>query len=258
MSEVNILRELRNPFIVRYYDRVIDRSASVIYIIMEHMEGGDLKAKLKDALRRGRQLDEEWIWKSFAQLIMGLKDCHRHKADDDSRKPIIHRDIKPGNILLDATGNVKIGDFGLAKELKSDTKFAKTYVGTPYYMSPEVINEQRYDERSDIWALGCLIYEMAALRPPFEAPSQPVLAQKINRGRFPLLPSMYSEELYRTIRWMLNIDVTKRPRIEELEALHRIRPFITEFRLDLREYQLNMFAKKLVVLHLVTKCAAHH
>ena len=107
-----------------------------------------------------KYFEEEWIWRAFSQLLLGLKDCHRHKTEE-GKKPIIHRDIKPGNILLDEHDNVKIGDFGLAKELKSDSKFAKTYVGTPYYMSPEVINEQRYDERSDIWALGCLLYEIA-------------------------------------------------------------------------------------------------
>ena len=111
-------------------------------------------------------------------------------------------------------------------------------------MSPEVINEQKYDERSDIWALGCLLYEMAALRPPFEASNQVLLAGKINKGRFPSLPSKYSDELYSCIRWMLNIDINKRPRIEELESLLKIRPFINEYRLDIREYQLNTFAKK--------------
>ena len=71
VSEVNILRELRNPFIVRYYDRIIDRSCSTIYIIMEYLEGGDLKTKLRDAAKKGKHLDEEWIWRSFSQLILG-------------------------------------------------------------------------------------------------------------------------------------------------------------------------------------------
>lgn len=77
--------------------------------------------------------------------------------------------MKPGNIFLDANNDAKVGDFGLARVMNQDSMFAQTHVGTPYYMSPEQINEQKYNEKSDIWSLGCIIYEMAALRPPFKA-----------------------------------------------------------------------------------------
>lgn len=108
-------------------------------------------------------IDEELIWKVLTQIVMALRECHRHKESSGALKPILHRDIKPGNVFLDRDKNVKIGDFGLAKELPSESKFAYTNVGTPFYMSPEMINELRYNEKSDIWAVGCLIYEMAAL-----------------------------------------------------------------------------------------------
>ena len=81
----------------------------------------------------------------------------------------MHRDLKPGNIFLDADYNVKLGDFGLSRIMGDESIFAYTHVGTPYYMSPEQINDQRYNEKSDIWSLGCIIYEIAALRAPFEA-----------------------------------------------------------------------------------------
>ena len=76
----------------------------------------------------------------------------------------MHRDLKPGNIFLDANSDAKVGDFGLARVMNHDSVFAQTNVGTPYYMSPEQINEQRYNEKSDIWSLGCIVYEMAALK----------------------------------------------------------------------------------------------
>ena len=96
-------------------------------------------------------------------MLIALNTCH------SSNQKIIHRDLKPGNIFLDTHNNVKLGDFGLSIQLEAEIKFAKTHVGTPYYMSPELIKEIEYDEKIDIWSMGCIIYEMAALTPPFKA-----------------------------------------------------------------------------------------
>jgi serine/threonine protein kinase len=175
---------------------------------MEYCEGGDLGAAIKKAKREGASIDEEFVWKVFAQILVALKECHRHKDTTSKAKPILHRDLKPGNIFLDGSGNIKIGDFGLAKELASESKFAYTNVGTPFYMSPEMINELKYNEKSDIWALGCLLYELAALAPPFEATNHLSLAVKINAGKFNRVPAKYSEDLHRAIRWMLQVDVS--------------------------------------------------
>jgi len=168
---VNILRELRHPYIVRYYDRIIDKASTRIYIVMEYCEGGDLGRVIKRCRREKTYLDEAFIWKCFSQMVLAIKDCHRHKepvpassggaggssssAAAERVKPILHRDLKPGNIFLDSSRNIKIGDFGLAKELASESKYAVTNVGTPFYMSPEQINEQHYNEKSDICEKPC-------------------------------------------------------------------------------------------------------
>ena len=200
VAEVNILRELRNPFVVRYHDRIVDKPKTRLYIIMEYCSGGDLGRIIKKCKRDRTNLDEGLIWKIFAQCVLALKDCHRRQENGET-KPILHRDLKPANILLDASQNIKMGDFGLAKELSSQNRLAQTNVGTPFYMAPEIINEKEYDEKSDIWALGCLMYELAALRPPFDGTNVCTLAIKINAGKFARIPSKYSDGLFDAIRY---------------------------------------------------------
>ena len=224
VSEVNILRELRHPHILRYYDRIIDKPTTKLFVITEYCEGGDLGKLIKRYRAKAGKIDEQRIWKYFAQIIMALSACHRRK-EKGILKPILHRDIKPANVFLDRHGNVKMGDFGLARELSSQSKFARTNVGTPYYMSPEQTNGLKYDERSDIWAVGCVLYELAALRPPFQARNQVALAMKINAGKFDRIPMHYSDDLHRAIRWMLHINLKNRPRVEECQSIPQVKAY---------------------------------
>jgi NIMA (never in mitosis gene a)-related kinase 2 len=120
--------------------------------------------------------------------------------------PILHRDLKPENVFL-TNQYVKLGDFGLSKELQAD--FTKTYVGTPYYMSPELAQGQAYDAKSDIWALGCIIFELCALSPPFDAKTQDELTMKIRKGAVPRLPPGYSDILAQVINEMLSLRVSE-------------------------------------------------
>ena len=227
VSEVNILRDLRNPFIVKYQDRIVDKPSTTIYIIMEYCSGGDLSRIISKCKRDNNYLEESYIWKILSQCVLALKDCHRRTeapnvagaAAPQAIKPVLHRDLKPANILLDSSSNIKMADFGLAKELNSKSQLAQTNVGTPFYMAPEIINEKEYDEKSDIWSLGCLVYELAALRPPFDASNAVSLAVKINQGRYARIPSRYSKELMDTITSMLQVNPRKRPKIEEIETL---------------------------------------
>ncbi|KRX08239.1 Protein kinase-like domain [Pseudocohnilembus persalinus] len=211
VSEVNIIRELKNPNIVRYYDRIIDKKEQKIYIIMEYCEGGDMGVLLKKCKKEKDYIAEDVIWKIFTQILTALNECHNRKSGK-----ILHRDLKPANIFLDSQNNIKLGDFGLSKLMSDQSVFAYTHVGTPYYMSPEQINEAKYNEKSDIWSAGCLLYEMAALRPPFEATNHLSLAIKIKAGKFERLPMRYSEELQKLCQIMIQIDQNKRPNVEQL------------------------------------------
>eukprot|EP01116_Phalansterium_solitarium_P000805 TRINITY_DN10662_c0_g1_i1.p1 TRINITY_DN10662_c0_g1~~TRINITY_DN10662_c0_g1_i1.p1 ORF type:complete len:407 (+),score=88.38 TRINITY_DN10662_c0_g1_i1:112-1332(+) len=217
VQEVNLLQKLRHANIVRYYDRIIDRENTTLFIVMEYCEGGDIATLIKKCRKERTYIDEEVIWKTFMQILMALSECHK-KPDG----VILHRDIKPGNIFLDAEKNVKLGDFGLARVLGENSLFAHTFVGTPFYMSPEQICGCAYNEKCDIWSLGCLIYEMAALYPPFEAPNQYLLSKKIKEGKFARIPKNYSDDLQKVIERMVNVNRTKRADIEELLATPQV------------------------------------
>eukprot|EP00697_Spironema_sp_BW2_P017853 gnl/Spiro4/9671_TR5135_c0_g1_i1.p1 gnl/Spiro4/9671_TR5135_c0_g1~~gnl/Spiro4/9671_TR5135_c0_g1_i1.p1 ORF type:complete len:459 (+),score=124.08 gnl/Spiro4/9671_TR5135_c0_g1_i1:155-1378(+) len=211
VSEVNILRELKHPHIVRYYDRIIDRENTKIYIVTEHCEGGDLASLISKCRRERVYIDEEVVWKILVQLVLALKECHHRKEG-----PVLHRDIKPANVFLDAAQNVKLGDFGLARVMGNTSMLAETNVGTPFYMSPEQINEAGYNTMADIWSLGCLVYELCSLSHPFEAANQLALAAKIRLGKFHKLPSKYSSDMCRIVAAMLQVDASKRPSVDDL------------------------------------------
>jgi len=144
-------------------------------------------------------------------MLQALGSCHNRKEGK-----ILHRDLKPGNIFLDKNQNVKLGDFGLSRVMNQDSVFAYTHVGTPYYMSPEQINDQKYNEKSDIWSTGCIIYELAALRAPFEATTHYQLAMKIKSGKLDRIPSMYTDDLWNVITSMIKQDPDRRPSVDEL------------------------------------------
>lgn len=137
------------------------------------------------------------------------------------------------------TYSVKLGDFGLAKSLDESSIFAQTHVGTPYYMSPEQIQSKSYNEKSDIWSLGCIVYEMAMLSPPFKASNYLHLAEKIKLGQYKKVQSRnYSDELESAIAMMLTVDSNKRAAVEELLCLPRIQFTSKMLRLDRRYSQL--------------------
>ena len=223
VSEVSILRELHHPNIVKYYDRIIDKKNCKLYIIMEYCNGGDILHLIKHYKSSNKLIPESLIWKIFSQVVCALYACHYHKTGK-----ILHRDIKPSNIFIDTeNNNLKLGDFGLSRILNQDN-LARSKVGTPFYMSPEQINGNLYDEKSDIWSLGCLLYELAALHPPFLGQNKIILAEKIKSGKFEKIPGVYSENLNKVIKWLINVNQNKRPDIKEIMEFPEIKIRIKE------------------------------
>ena len=190
---------------------------------MEYCPGGDLNQLIKRCKQQKQYINEDIIWKIFSQVVSALYACHTNKSGK-----ILHRDIKPSNIFLDNENNVKLGDFGLSLMLNNEMNFAYSNVGTPYYMSPEQVDENKYNEKSDIWSLGCFLYELTTLHPPFEAHNHLSLALKIKSGKIERIPDKYSHNLSKVIFWMINIDPNKRPSIKDIISIPEVNIRIKE------------------------------
>ena len=178
---------------------------------MEYANDGDLSKKIraqKQKIFGEKYFSEEKIMQYFYQICRGLQYIHS--------KNIIHRDIKSQNIFLMKNGKLKIGDFGIAKALTETKNNASTVIGTPYYFSPEIINGEPYNYKTDIWSLGVVLYEMCCLKLPFESNNIAQLSIKIMKGKYDPIPNRYSKNMANLIKDMLNIDQKLRPNITEV------------------------------------------
>ncbi|XP_029792685.1 serine/threonine-protein kinase Nek3 isoform X2 [Suricata suricatta] len=198
-KEAVLLATMKHPNIVAFKESF--EAEGHLYIVMEYCDGGDLMQKIKH--QKGKLFPEDMILTWFTQMCLGVNHIHR--------KRVLHRDIKSKNIFLTQNGKVKLGDFGSARLLSSPMAFACTYVGTPYYVPPEIWENMPYNNKSDIWSLGCILYELCTLKHPFQANSWKNLILKICQGSLRPLPPQYSSELQHLIRQMFKRDPSQRP-----------------------------------------------
>ena len=206
LNEIRILASLSHPNIIGYKEAFFDEHSNTLNIVMEYAEEGDLEQKIKYNLKKRLNFDESTIWGWIIQILKGIKYLHDNK--------IMHRDLKSANIFLMKNGLLKLGDLNVSKIAKFG--MAMTQTGTPYYCSPEIWEEKPYDYKSDIWSLGCIIYEICCLMPPFRGTSIKGLKQNVLNGYFLPIPGIYSKELQKLIEKMLVIDPSIRASANEL------------------------------------------
>uniref|UniRef100_A0A8C3SHR4 non-specific serine/threonine protein kinase n=1 Tax=Chelydra serpentina TaxID=8475 RepID=A0A8C3SHR4_CHESE len=198
-KEAILLAKMKHPNIVAYKESF--EADGHLYIVMEYCDDGDLMQKIK--YQRGKLFPEDTILHWFVQMCLGVKHIHDRR--------VLHRDIKSKNIFLTQNGKVKLGDFGSARLLTNPMAYACTYVGTPYYVPPEIWENLPYNNKSDIWSLGCILYELCTLKHPFQANSWKHLILKICKGSYNPLSSHYSYELHYLIKQMFKRNPKNRP-----------------------------------------------
>ncbi|XP_051822328.1 serine/threonine-protein kinase Nek1 isoform X4 [Antechinus flavipes] len=218
-KEVEVLANMKHPNIVLYRES-FEESGS-LYIVMDYCEGGDLYKRIN--AQKGVLFPEDQIMDWFVQICLALKHVHDRK--------ILHRDIKSQNIFLTKDGTVQLGDFGIARVLNSTLELARTCIGTPYYLSPEICENKPYNNKSDIWALGCVLYEMCTLKHAFEAGNMKNLVLKIISGSFPPVSLHYSYDLRSLLSHLFKRNPKERPSVnsilERSFIAKRIEKFLT-------------------------------
>ena len=217
VNEIRVLASIQGAHVITFYEAFVE--SDILYIVTELATHGDLLAYLKNARRKG-PLPEATVWSLFIQMTLGIQTLHDRN--------ILHRDLKAANVFMFANGYLKLGDFGVSKVLKSDEALARTQVGTPYYVAPEVWRNRPYNAKCDMWSLGCLLYELCTYRPPFEAESMESLARKIIRGKFDMIPAGYSQSLKQMTNRLLVIEPPRRAGCSEVLAMDAVRQRVKE------------------------------
>ncbi|XP_048237261.1 serine/threonine-protein kinase Nek10-like [Haliotis rufescens] len=210
-NELNIIRqELRHPNIVRYCKTFVE--CDRLYIVMELIEGAPLGEHFNSLKEKKEKFQETRIWNIFMQMVLALRYLHKEKG-------IVHRDLTPNNIMLGENDKVTFTDFGLAKQKRSDCSKMTSVVGTILYSCPEIVQNQPYGEKADMWALGCILYQMCTLNPPFFSNNMLTLATKIVEADYTPIPEEdYSERLRSTIRSCITACPESRPDILQLSG----------------------------------------
>uniref|UniRef100_G3T072 Serine/threonine-protein kinase Nek10 n=1 Tax=Loxodonta africana TaxID=9785 RepID=G3T072_LOXAF len=211
VSELTIIKEqLYHPNIVRYYKTFLENDR--LYIVMELIEGAPLGEHFSSLKEKQHHFTEERLWKIFIQLCLALRYLHKEKR-------IVHRDLTPNNIMLGDKDKVTVTDFGLAKQKQENSKLTSV-VGTILYSCPEVLKSEPYGEKADVWAAGCILYQMASLNPPFYSTNMLSLATKIVEAVYEPVPEgIYSEKVTDTISRCLTPDAEARPDIVEVSSM---------------------------------------
>ncbi|OAQ78347.1 STE/STE20/PAKA protein kinase [Purpureocillium lilacinum] len=206
IDEIMIMKESRHPNIINFLDAFLLNENRMLWVVMDYMEGG----ALIDIIDNNPEISEAQIATICKETCKGLQHLHA--------QGIVHRDIKSDNVLLDRRGNVKITDFGFCAKLTERRSKRATMVGTTYWMAPEVVKQNKYGRKIDIWSLGIMAIEMIELQPPYmdEEPLR-ALYLIVTNGTPPLRdPERLSPSLRDFLAVCLRVDVEQRATADEL------------------------------------------
>ena len=204
-KEINVLKQCNSPYIIHYYGSYLKNKT--IWIILEYCDAGSVLDLMRIS---NKNLNEQQIASIISMVLKGLIFLHEQKK--------IHRDIKAGNILLSNNGYAKLGDFGVSAELMHSFSKKVSKIGTPYWMSPEVISQNRYDSKCDIWSLGITCIELAEGEPPYSEIRTFLVMKKIinNPPKGLSNPEKWSMEFNDFVSKCLTFQPEDRPSAKEL------------------------------------------
>lgn len=213
INEVRILSSINHPNVISYKEAFIDNESQSLCLVTQLADSGDLLKMISDRKRRKVHFRESQVWRILIETVYGLRAMHELS--------VMHRDIKSANIFLCRNTDVKQAEGGNLYQAKlGDMNVSKatnqnglnyTQTGTPYYASPEVWKDEPYGYKSDVWSLGCVIYEMLSLKPPFGGRDMDQLYKRVCKGVFPRIPEHYSNDIWTVVQLMLRVDPEKRP-----------------------------------------------
>ncbi|XP_052096230.1 serine/threonine-protein kinase Nek10-like isoform X1 [Mytilus californianus] len=211
MNEIAIIKEqMKHPNVVRFLKTFVE--SQKLYIVMELIDGVPLEEHLNNLKDKNELFAEDRIWKILMQMVLALRYLHKEKG-------ILHRDLAPKNIMLGENDKVTITDFGLAKQKRSDCSKMTSVVGTIVYWCPEIVQNQPYGEKADVWALGCILYQMCMLKPPFYSDNMLSLVTKICSASYDPIPSgTYTDRLINVAKTCICESPEKRPDIVEVAS----------------------------------------
>ncbi|GLC74270.1 hypothetical protein PLESTF_001483200 [Pleodorina starrii] len=230
LREAQLLDSLDHPNIIRYRESFVDKDGSLC-IVTSFCEEGDLFTRIRKKASQKEYFTEEEVMNMFVQIASAISYIHS--------KRVLHRDLKTQNIFIARGGIIKLGDFGISKVLERTDSFATTVTGTPYYMAPEICTNQPYTYKSDIWSLGCVLYELCTLKHAFAADSLLSLVYQIVRGNFPPIPTdQFSQGLSDLVNRLLARDAGTRPSLGEVFKVPYVQRHLDRFKAE--EQRRNM------------------